>query len=349
MKNMSYFWKKKEIVSYILSILVFLIHITSLAVYNNVGSRDIVFNEFIRFFFIRSLPRFAVPLFFIISGTLFYRDYSHRNYFKKIKSRVKSLLIPYLSWNTIWLIFVIVTSHTFIADYFIGRDIFEITIPNIFEAIFHYSCNTPFWFVFELMFFVLISPGIYYLVKYKWMGLVFSAAVLIINYFLEIPSTVFYSCDAIVFFIVGGIMGMHYFDCFIKKSSKKSAFAALGVFCASILLFFVINFLKIEIDEAIKDLYMLIPAFSFWCAMDLVVDKMNERSFYKNSFAVYAMHINVQSVVCKIFYLLLPKNPYVAPVNFVLTLTFTLLIINMFCYLLRRYLPKVHSIIMGSR
>ena len=41
----------------------------------------------------------GVPAFFFVSGFLFF--YSHKSYSDKLKSRVKSLLIPYVFWNAI--------------------------------------------------------------------------------------------------------------------------------------------------------------------------------------------------------------------------------------------------------
>ena len=50
-EQMNYFWEKKEFVSFILSVLVFLIHISSFAQYASTGDLIGLFNEKIAFFF----------------------------------------------------------------------------------------------------------------------------------------------------------------------------------------------------------------------------------------------------------------------------------------------------------
>lgn len=47
----------------------------------------------------------AVPLFFLISGLLFFWNvdsFSKNEYKRKIKKRIKTLLLPYLVWNLIY-------------------------------------------------------------------------------------------------------------------------------------------------------------------------------------------------------------------------------------------------------
>ena len=60
------------------------------------------------FFFIsRILASVAVPLFFYFRVSLFFRTaFSVDVYKKKLKSRIKTLLIPYLFWN-----FVVLVGH----------------------------------------------------------------------------------------------------------------------------------------------------------------------------------------------------------------------------------------------
>lgn len=47
------------------------------------------------------LARIAVPLFFFVSGFLFFyrSEFSLKTYGQKLKKRVRTLLIPYIFWN----------------------------------------------------------------------------------------------------------------------------------------------------------------------------------------------------------------------------------------------------------
>lgn len=59
-----------------------------------------------------SFGEIGVPLFFTISGYLFFLGFGRKSYSRKIKTRTQSLLIPYILWNSI-----------FIALYFIIQQI----------------------------------------------------------------------------------------------------------------------------------------------------------------------------------------------------------------------------------
>ena len=102
-KNDALFWKKKEYISFLLSILVLFIH-THFADTIISDCLISVVNNKVSYFFSDSITRFAVPMFFVLSGISFFKDYNNKKYLSKIKSRLFTLVIPYLLWNTIWML-----------------------------------------------------------------------------------------------------------------------------------------------------------------------------------------------------------------------------------------------------
>lgn len=176
-----------------LAVLVVLIHS-----YNSVW-QSIECGSFptIPYFCSRILPAFAVPLFFAISGYLFFLKspkFHATQYADKLKSRFSTLLLPYLLWNFIaavlytakdlavhqQLTFVLSpdllwgcrplgTPHT----NFLGWTVHGTTAPVL----------EPFWFVRDLIVIVLCSPVIYLLLRYlKYIGLLLIGTA----YYLEI-------------------------------------------------------------------------------------------------------------------------------------------------------------------
>ena len=109
LKNDALFWKKKEFISFLLSILVFFIHsdFTQDVVSDSLIS---VVNSKVFYFFSESITRFAVPMFFMMSGITFFKNYDNKKYLTKIKARIFTLVIPYLLWNTVWMLWEIFTS-----------------------------------------------------------------------------------------------------------------------------------------------------------------------------------------------------------------------------------------------
>ena len=75
----TFFWKKKEFVSFILSILVLFIHSYFAPTVLN-DSFISLFNHKFSFFFSRSITRYAVPMFFMLSGVSFFKGYDQKKF-----------------------------------------------------------------------------------------------------------------------------------------------------------------------------------------------------------------------------------------------------------------------------
>ena len=344
------FWKKKTIVSYFLSILIFMIHISSFAQYDSSGGTVSLVNDKLSFFFSESITRFAVPMFFILSGIAFFRNYDNSKYFNKLKSRFFSLVIPYLVWNTIWVIFEMVCTYSFISSFYTQREMFELTPTNILSGIFLHKYCLPFWFVFNLIFFTVISPIIYAVIKNKYVGLTvtFILSVLLI-FDIGLPISLFSSQSSIVYFIFGAIIGKHYFTYLQEKSSVSMRIVSAVFLLTVIVLKNIFPTSTYTIKPFISVVVHIFCAISLWCLFDAFIDKMKERPLYSRSFLVYAMHVNIAAIITKLTMFVLPKNEAYAILNFAITLVATLVFINLFCIVIERYFPSVYFILSGKK
>lgn len=116
----------------------------------------------------------GVPAYFFISSLLLF--YSSKTYFQQIKSRTKTLLIPYLIWNGLYLI-----AAYMIPFWILGVDVkvntytqSDFTLTDYLRC-FWDRCDfdkgnfrpilTPMWYVRNLMIMYLLSPVIYYIVR----------------------------------------------------------------------------------------------------------------------------------------------------------------------------------------
>jgi surface polysaccharide O-acyltransferase-like enzyme len=294
------------------------------------------------FFFKESITRFAVPMYFILSGMTFFRDYTNKKYISKLRARFFTLVIPYLIWNTLWLLVDIISSYTFIASFFPSR---PLTVESILTSIFLAKWNLPFWFLSYLIIFVFISPIIDLIARNKYVGIAVAGLLSIATSFEFIIDI---KIDAIVFYLVGAILGKHFFDFFTKKSSTSSQIGAV-VFLVTYITsknFFPDNdyFGK----PSIKILIFILASYSMWSMIDLFIDKISQRPIYARSFPIFAMHINVSAVLCKLIYLILPKHEYFAIPNLIMTAVLTIVLINIFCIVFERYLPKTYALLMGK-
>ena len=115
----------------------------------------------------------GVPAFFFISGFLFF--FSQKSYAQKLQTRFKTLLIPYLFWNALILLaygmMEIIGHGVLIA----GKNIADYNIIDYIRAFVDRGewdrgngvpMLCPYWYIRNLMALGVISPFLYYMVKY---------------------------------------------------------------------------------------------------------------------------------------------------------------------------------------
>ena len=346
------FWKKKEYVSFLLSVFVFFIHISSFAQYADHHDLISVINEKSAYFFMESITRFAVPMFFILSGIAFYKDYQNGQYLRKIKSRLFTLVIPYLLWNTLCMLFDMLCTYTFISNFFVGRQPYELTLVNVLKGIFVFDCNLPFRFVLDLIIFALAAPVIYAAIRNKYVGITVTACLTVLAFFdIQLPPYLFYSPSSIIFYLVGGIIGLHFFGWVTKQSGKGmriGSIAYLAVYIVAKNLFPPEPSTWTD-NPMLKAIVFVLAAFAMWNVVDMFIDHVRPKAIYGRSFAIFAMHINISAIITNLIALCLPRTPWMAIPNFIMTVILTLIVINVVCVLLERFLPRVNAVLMGNR
>lgn len=122
----------------------------------------------------------GVPAFFFISGFLFF--YSFKVYSQKIKSRVQTLLIPYLFWNGLILMIYFLLEMMGHPMMILGKSVAHYGFVDYLRAFVDRgswdSGNgvpmlCPYWYIRNLMVICVFSPIIYYSIKYlKWIPIV---------------------------------------------------------------------------------------------------------------------------------------------------------------------------------
>lgn len=123
---------------------------------------------------IGTFMRVCVPLFFMISGYLFFanvaENFGKTEYFSKLKSRLHSLLKPYLFYNALAVVLFLIMG-LMRPDLQSGFTpvVSEWNAPLVVSLFWDYGKNIPivpqFWFIRNLMVIVLLTPFIYFLIK----------------------------------------------------------------------------------------------------------------------------------------------------------------------------------------
>lgn len=343
------FWKKKEFVSFISSILVLFIH--------SYFAQDITSDSFISvvnhkfsFFFSRSITQFAVPVFFMLSGISFFKDYNNKKYLKKIKSRIHTLVIPYLLWNTVWMLWEFFCSYSFISKLSEPGEIYPLTFISILKGIFFHRCNMPFWFLFDIIIFSFAAPLVFLAIRNKYIGIGTVICLSVVSIFgIHLPMDLFYYPMSIVFYLIGAIIGYHFFDFISQKSSKPLQIISLAFFSIYILAKNIVpQDLHIR-NYLTETIVYTIAAFSLWNIVDIFIERIKPRAIYRRSFAIYAMHLNVSIIILKILAFCTPQNEWLEIPKFIIMIISTLIIINCACAFLEKFFPKIYAIFMGNR
>ena len=163
--------------------------------------------EFLKLLVSQTMVKVAVPVFFIMSGYLFFANVDKLDvttYKKKILRRIKTLLIPYLIWNLLmavklksfsWNIFWVFWCPAGIQTDWLGQ-----------EQLMTAPANMPLWFLRDLIVVSLLTPIIYILVRKFDCWLI---AVLTVFYlsgvFAFIPGL---SAYAVYFFTLGAFLSI---------------------------------------------------------------------------------------------------------------------------------------------
>lgn len=105
--------------------------------------------------FLNQISRFAVPLFFMLSGYVLELNYPfHANYFKYLKKRITRILVPYVFWSGIYY-YLVYRQHTM----------------GYVQAMFQGDASYQLYFVPALLIFYMIFPLIhkfYKVICNKW-------------------------------------------------------------------------------------------------------------------------------------------------------------------------------------
>ena len=192
--------------------------------------------EFLKLLVSQTLVKVAMPVFFIMSGYLFFANvdkWDVATYKKKILRRVKTLLIPYLIWNLLMAVKLKTFSMSMLWSYWnpAGTQIDWFGHEQLMTA----PANMPLWFLRDLMVVSLLTPIIYILVRKFGYWLM---AVLTVLYLSGVCAFIpGLSAYAVFFFTFGAFFSIRRTDLIeIFKRFEWPAYGLSVIFAISMLL-----------------------------------------------------------------------------------------------------------------
>lgn len=297
----------------------------------------------------------GVPLFFTISGYLFFLNFSKCDYYRKIKTRTKSLLVPYLIWNTFFIcVYFIIQQIPALSPFFSGNNkrVIDYTFIDFIRA--YWDCGnwnegngTPilqtYWYVRNLFILCLFSPFIYYIVnKTRYI----CVSIFIILWILKTDSA--FTLASISFFGLGAYVSQNIDNIwiFVKKNLYPLASAYIIILIIDIVLK---NNSIYPYGYYVHRIGILIAIpLSFSLCSKLFAKISIPNLMIKSSFFIYSLHLPVMLAIRKLSYRLISDEyEYIHIVMYLASVPIVIWICISIFQLLNKYAPKLLNIING--
>lgn len=311
----------------------------------------VCFSEFIS----ETLALVAVPAFFFISGILFFHEgtFNRTAYLRKLKRRCRTLLLPYILWNAIFIAYLFVIEKLFGHNPELGKPLGNMRVTDYLKLFWNINLidntsgpvapvNTPLWFVRDLMVVCILSPVFYLLIRLYSKMHVYVQILLLFPLFYCMDRCSFtqvWLVSPSVYFVIGAYFSLNRLD-------VCEVFRRMYI----VLLLAAIAALSLQFKNAFF-LLLIFAAFG-WLGRFAVRGKLVVKTLFERAtFFIFASHAMLTAAL---FYIL--KNDYISIPNEIAAIALYIclpLAIVFICVLvyavMSHYLPRCTSLLTGDR
>lgn len=309
---------------------------------------------FLQNFISQGITRVASPLFFLISGYLFFSNLreSSKSYFSKVNVRVHTLLVPYLFWSMWGIVFFFsIQSIPQLASFFNKDLISSYSAGELARAWLLKPIPYQLWFLRDLMMLVLMAPLLYYMVKF--LG-IFSLPLFVVTWFLEIDFVLF-DGRSLIFFMMGLYLSRNPEFLTVKRfGHKANLFLFLWVSLALIKTTLVYNAGDYHLIGFIHKISVLFGILALFALYDKLyatrdVSKSPMYKYFSLSFFIYTSHEPILTVAKKAFFFALGRSDIAILINYLLAPILTISLCMIIGHFIRENLPKFYKFVSGGR
>ena len=298
--------------------------------------------------FSQIIPRISVPLFFFISGFLFFKNmesFSMSLYKQKLRKRVRTLLVPYVFWNVLAVLIYMAKKEIAGADYELNITDWILAFWD-FKGMYTPAC-LPLWFIRDLMVLTVLTPFIFKAIKMlRGYVLVILTACWLSLFWIHLFEL---NCISVYFFTLGAYASIKRVD-FIEFAHKYASWGKWVFLSTAIgILYFM------DRDWSVYLLNLNILA-GLVCCMDgvstlLKSKKCRVNHFLESStFFVFAFHIILLDILSDwLGSISIPASDWLLTLIYVAIPSFTVAASVLLYYLLQKTVPGITRIITGGR
>ena len=275
----------------------------------------------------------SVPIYFFISGYLFFLggEFSIEKYYKKLRRRIKSLFVPYVVWNTIAIILLIIVLLSPLVSMMKYGDKLDISFINILSCYWSYDgalagvnvssepapIDMPLWYIRDLMVMVVLSPVIRWLLtRLKVVFLILTCG-LWVWFSIQTPS-IYFPRDGIFFFSLGAYFSLNGKD--IVSILSKWYKPSMVVY--------------------------IILSFAEYLSHGKIINATQK--YFGSAYFIYLSHGIICSKMIKLIMIIIkPSNDLGYIMTDVLSYVISILLLYGTYRMLERFTPKVLSLLLG--
>lgn len=332
---------KITLITFICSVFVVYIHAYNLTTYGiDSNSTGISLAVYTIEEYCSKVTHLAVPMFFFISGFLFFRNFEIDMLFKKWKKRFFTVAIPYILWCTVYYIYnVMCTNLPIIRAHMNTNTVVKWSFPVGIDALWNNSYYTL-WFLKNLIIFIAIAPIIWALIKEHFNHIPLGLIMLVIIELL-IEYGVFPRIELIQgldIYLVGGYIGLNA-EKFLQCKNRTLTIVSMIFIILVLLEKFKWWNLGIEI------LFFI----AVWYALDFWEMRRPLPWWMSITFFYYVAHDILLEALEKIFLISFGVNPVCALLDYMFMPCLVIGGLIIIAYFLQTYFPMVWKVLTGGR
>jgi hypothetical protein len=361
-----YLRSKIKVLSFFLVVLVVFVHSYNIDISLNAGNSDtglsslqnhriLSFDSFFQEFLCNGMFRICSPLFFTISGYLFFVNLTGKpdDFKKKLKKRFNTLIIPYLFWS-LWGIAVYFVLQSFPQSraFFTKVLIRDYSIQKLLHTLFLDPIPYQLWYVRDLAVFALLSPLLYLVFKYiRFWILPFC----LFMWFYDFNFVIFRN-QSLLFFTLGALISKRN-EKLLNPGSSGLVYIYGFLWIAIVLIKTRLGFLEFRnllLISILHKISILLGILTINHLYDILfknmdVAKTNAYKIVTFSFFVFTSHEPLITIIKKVLFFVAGNGEIKSFIIFFIAPLLTIPLCISVGYLLKKHTPNFYGVITGWR
>lgn len=311
----------------------------------------------------------AVPVFYIISGYLFYQKLSLWNlevWKQKMKSRFKTVGLPYIVWITIMIIYTVAMLSagcllhgkpwSRIIEWFSTNGwwhlywdchVWNLDRLNLIGLPMPASAPIliPFWFMRDLIIVLAMTPVLYWCIKkMKFLFVLLLIASYITGVWIPLSAP---CVDAVLFFSIGGYIAIERKDLVVWVSRFETISYILSIVLLPFMIYY--NGHNTEVGNIIYPFYVFAmcgAVMNFIAALEIKKELRLFKKYSDTTFFIFAAHVFLLTYVRSALHLVTGRVGVLGDIiEYLMTPIITVAICIVVCRIIQMHLPKFATVL----